>query len=120
MTGFVRTFAALVRDTWLEFLDSRSLWLVLVAIAAMFGVALSIRVEPRPAGRTYLDFAARALSTDLASVDLAEATIGEVAATFDGSVAWIQDAEPLPDTRVDSSPRAEAASGVEGPATRWW
>jgi hypothetical protein len=119
MTGFVRTFAALVRDTWLEFLDSRSLWLVLVAIAAMFGVALSIRVEPRPAGRKYLDFAARALSTDLASVDLAEVTIGEVAATFDGSVAWIQDAEPLPDTRVDSSPRAEAASGAEGPATRW-
>ena len=118
MTGFARTFAALVRDTWLEFLDARSLWLVLAAIAALFGVALTIRVEPRPAGRKYLDFAARALSTDLAAVDLSEATIGQVAATFDGSVAWIQDATPLVDTAS-----AAAADGGEarfdGPTTAW-
>jgi hypothetical protein len=118
MTGFARTFAALVRDTWLEFLDARSLWLVLAAIAALFGVALTIRVEPRPAGRKYLDFAARALSTDLAAVDLSEATIGQVAATFDGSVAWIQDATPLVVTAS-----AAAADGGEarfdGPTTAW-
>ena len=62
--GIVRTCAALTRDTWLEFLDAKSLWLVLAAIALLFVVALTIRVEPLPAARTYLDLAARALSTD--------------------------------------------------------
>lgn len=118
MTGFARTFAALVRDTWLEFLDARSLWLVLAAIAALFGVALTIRVEPRPAGRKYLDFAARALSTDLAAVDLSEATIGQVAATFDGSVAWIQDATPLVVT-ASAAAADGAEAGFDGPTTAW-
>jgi len=108
MTGFARTLAALVRDTWLEFLDARSLWLVLAAIGALFGVVLSIRVEPRPAGRTYLGFAARALSADLAAIDLSRATVGELAATMDGSVAWIQAAAPLPD-----------AAGPDLPTTSW-
>ncbi len=93
--GIVRTFAALTRDTWLEFLDAKSLWLVLAAIALLFVVALTIRVEPLPAARTYLDLAARALSADLDDLDLTAAPIGELAGRLDGSVAWIQSARPI-------------------------
>lgn len=106
MTGFVRTFAALLRDTWLEFLDAKILWLLLAAITALFGVAATIRLEPLPAARTYLDLSARALSADLDGLEL-DATLGDVASRLDGSVAWIQKAEPV------TAPGA-VARGVSG------
>lgn len=136
-TGVARTFAALVRDTWLEFLDAKSLWLVLAAIAVLFGVALTIRVEPLPAARTYLDLAARALAADLADLDLAEATLEDLATRLDGSVAWIHAAEAVepgtglaaaPDGPAPADPTAapipEAAAAGPSPVadrpTSWW
>ena len=55
-----RTFAAMLRDTWREFLDAKVLYLLLLAIAILFGAALTGRIEPQPGGRQYLDSAARA------------------------------------------------------------
>jgi ABC-type transport system involved in multi-copper enzyme maturation permease subunit len=109
----LRVFAALVRETWLEFVDAKSLWLVLATIAILFGVALTIRVEPMPAGRTYLDLAARGLSADIDDIDLAEATLGDVASRLDGSLSWVQSAEPR---AADGSGEVAA---VDGPATSW-
>ena len=127
MTGAIRTFAALLRDTWLEFRDAKSLWLVLAAIAVLFGLALTIRVEPLPAARTYLDLSARALAADLGDLDLAEATLGDVAGRLDGSVAWILTARAVePDATLAatapaasraSTPRPEAAAD---PSRAWW
>jgi len=54
-----RTFAAMLRDTWREFLDAKVLYLLLLAIALLFGAALTGRIEPQPGGRQYLDIAAR-------------------------------------------------------------
>lgn len=110
--GIVRTFAALTRDTWLEFLDAKSLWLVLAAIALLFVVALTIRVEPLPAARTYLDLAARALSADLDDLDLTATPIGELAGRLDGSVAWIQSARPI-DAIADAAAAHVNADGSD-------
>lgn len=118
MTDFMRTFAALLRDTWLELLDAKSLWLVMAAIVALFGVALTIRVQPLPAARTYLDLSARALSADVDKIDLTEATLGDMAAQLDGSVAWIRSAEPVaPGDAPDAAPQPAV---VDASPTAWW
>ncbi|MEI8317112.1 MAG: hypothetical protein WCH79_04135, partial [Planctomycetia bacterium] len=61
----LRTFAAILRDTWREFLDAKVLYLLLLAIALLFGAALTGRIEPQPGGRQYLDIAAQAMAADL-------------------------------------------------------
>jgi len=105
--GPLRSCAAILQDTWLAFLDARILWLLVAAIAVLFGVALSARVEPLPSGRPYLDLAARALSADMAGIDLTRDSLAEVAGRLDGSLSWIVAAEPLP------------ADAADGPATAW-
>lgn len=105
--GMLRSFAAILRDTWLAFLDARILWLLVAAIAVLFGMALSARVEPLPSGHRYLDLAARALSADMAGIDLANTSLAEVAGRLDGSLSWIAAAEPLPRDAAD------------GPGTAW-
>jgi len=105
--GPLRSFAAILRDAWLAFLDARILWLLVAAIAVLFCVALSARVEPLPSGRRYLDLCARALSADMAGIDLANDSLAEVAGRLDGSLSWITTAEPLPGDAAD------------GPATAW-
>ncbi len=90
-----RTFAAMLRDTWREFLDAKVLYLLLLAIALLFGTALTGRIEPQPAGRQYLDIAARTLAADLEGVDLASETLGDVAGRFNGAIYAITTAEPL-------------------------
>ena len=105
--GPLRSFAAILRDAWLAFLDARILWLLVAAIAALFVVALSARVEPLPSGRRYLDLSARALSADMAGIDLTKDSLAEVAGRLDGSLSWVVAAEPLP------------ADAPDGPATAW-
>ena len=105
--GPLRSFAAILQDAWLAFLDARILWLLVAAIAVLFGVALSARVEPLPSGRPYLDLSARALSADMAGIDLTKDSLAEVAGRLDGSLSWIVTAEPLP------------ADAPDGPATAW-
>lgn len=105
--GPLRSFAAILRDAWLAFLDARILWLLVAAIAVLFGMALSARVEPLPSGRRYLDLCARALSADMAGIDLANDSLAEVAGRLDGSLSWITTAEPLPGDAAD------------GPGTAW-
>jgi len=92
-----RTFAALLRDTWREFLDAKVLYLLLLAIALLFAVALTGRIEARPGGRQYLDIAARALAANLEGVDLAAETVGDVAGRLNGAIYAITAAEPLGD-----------------------
>lgn len=101
--GFVRSALAILRDSWLEFRDARVLWLLAAAIAILFVTALSGRVEPRPAGRTFLDLAAKTLGADLDGFDLATETVGDVVARLDGSLAWVTAAEPLGDDIPESS-----------------
>ncbi|MFM7243060.1 MAG: ABC transporter permease [Planctomycetaceae bacterium] len=105
--GPLRSFAAILRDAWLAFLDARILWLLVAAIAVLFCIALSARVEPLPSGRRYLDLSARALSADMAGIDLATDSLAEVAGRLDGSLSRITVAAPLPDDAVD------------GPGTAW-
>jgi ABC-type transport system involved in multi-copper enzyme maturation permease subunit len=105
--GLLRSFAAILRDAWLAFLDARILWLLLAAIAVLFAVALSARVEPQPAGRRYLDLAARALSADMTGIDLTKDSFTDLAGRLDGSLSWIASADPLP------------ADADDGPGTSW-
>lgn len=105
--GPLRSFAAILRDAWLAFLDARILWLLVAAIAVLFAVALSARVEPLPSGRRYLDLSARALSADMAGIDLTKDSLAEVAGRLDGSLSRIAAAAPLPDDAAD------------GPRTAW-
>jgi len=105
--GPVRSFAAMLRDAWLAFLDAKILWLLLAAIAALFAVALSARVEPQPGGRRYLDLSARALSADMTGIDLTKDSLSDVVRRLDGSLSRIAAAEPVPATAGD------------GPATTW-
>jgi ABC-type transport system involved in multi-copper enzyme maturation permease subunit len=105
--GPLRSFAAILHDAWLAFLDARILWLLVAAIAVLFGVALSARVEPLPSGRRYLDLAAKALSADMAGIDLTKDSLAEVASRLDGSLSWIVAAAPLPGDADD------------GPGTAW-
>ena len=80
-----RTFAAMLRDTWREFLDAKVLYLLLLAIAILFGAALTGRIEPQPGGRQYLDIAARAMAADLDGIDIATQSMGDVAGRLNGS-----------------------------------
>jgi ABC-type transport system involved in multi-copper enzyme maturation permease subunit len=105
--GPLRSFAAILRDAWLAFLDARILWLLLAAIVVLFAVALSARVEPQPGGRRYLALAARALSADVAGIDITKDSLADVAGRLDGSLSWIAGAEPVPPATDD------------GPATTW-
>jgi ABC-type transport system involved in multi-copper enzyme maturation permease subunit len=105
--GPLRSFAAMLHDAWLAFLDARILWLLLAAIAVLFGAALSARVEPLPSGRRYLDLSARALAADMAGINLANDSLAEIAGRLDGSLSWIVAAEPLP------------ADADDGPGTAW-
>ena len=91
----LRTFAAILRDTWREFLDAKVLYLLLFAIALLFGAALTGRIEPQPGGRQYLDIAARAMAADLDGIDIATQSMGDVAGRLNGSVYAISAAEPL-------------------------
>ena len=84
-----RTFAAMLRDTWREFLDAKVLYLLLLAIALLFGTALTGRIEPQPGGRQYLDIAARALAADLDGIDIATQSMGDVAGRLNGSFSTI-------------------------------
>jgi ABC-type transport system involved in multi-copper enzyme maturation permease subunit len=103
----LRTSAAVLRDTWREFRDARVLWLLLAAIALLFAVALSARVAPQPAGRGYLDLAAKALSADLTGIDLVEDSLSSLVGRLDGSLSWIVAAEPT------------AAGQQDAPTTSW-
>lgn len=105
--GPLRSFAAILRDAWLAFLDARILWLLVAAIAVLFCMALSARVEPLPSGRRYLELCSRALSADMVGIDLANDSVAEVAGRLDGSLSWIATAEPLPGDAAD------------GPGTAW-
>jgi len=105
--GPLRSFAAILRDAWLAFLDARILWLLLAAIVVLFAVALSARVEPQTGGRRYLDLAARALSADMTGIDLSKDSLADVAGRLDGSLSMITRAEPVPTTAAD------------GPGTTW-
>jgi ABC-type transport system involved in multi-copper enzyme maturation permease subunit len=105
--GPLRSFAAILRDAWLAFLDARILWLLLAAIVVLFAVALSARVEPHTGGRRYLDLAARALSADMTGIDLSKDSLADVAGRLDGSLSMITMAEPVPNTAAD------------GPGTTW-
>ena len=129
MTLGLRGFAAILRDTWAEFRDARSLWLVLAVILVLFGVAATARFEPLPSGRTYLEFSARALSADLDDIDLAETTLTDVLERLDGSLATIAAAEPLaaaatgpagPDSAAPAAPDAAVTPGApDGPRSSW-
>ncbi len=114
MIGWMRSFAALLHDTWLEFIDAKSLWLVLLTIAVLFGVALTIHGEPLAAGRTYLDLAARSLSADTNDLDPAEVSLHTITTRLDGSISWIQSAEPISLVMqpADGQPQ-------DGPKTSW-
>ena len=90
-----RTFAAMLRDTWREFLDAKVLYLLLLAIALLFGTALTGRIEPQPAGRQYLDIAARTLAVDLEGVDLSTETLLNAVGRLNGAIYAITAAEPL-------------------------
>ena len=91
----LRTFAAMLRDTWREFLDAKVLYLLLLAIALLFGAALTGRIEPQPGGRQYLDIAARAMAADLDGIDIATQSMGDVAGRLNGSMYAITSAEPI-------------------------
>lgn len=101
---FLRSAAAMLRDTWREFLDAKVLYLLLVAILALFATALSGRVEPLPGGRQYLDLAARAMSADLRGFDFARQSVAEAATRFNGAIYTITAAEP---------------EGADLPTSRW-
>jgi len=105
--GPLRSFAAILRDAWLAFLDARILWLLVAAIAVLFCMALSARVEPLPSGRRYLELSARALSADMGGIDLANDSLAEVAGRLDGSLSWITAAKPL------------SGDAADGPGTAW-
>jgi ABC-type transport system involved in multi-copper enzyme maturation permease subunit len=125
MTLGLRGFAAICRDTWAEFRDARSLWLVLAVILVLFGVAATARFEPLPSGRTYLEFSARALSADLDDVDLAETSLTDILERLDGSLASIAAAEPLGvsagagPAETDPKDAGAAPAGVDGPRSSW-
>ena len=91
----LRAFGAMLLDAWREFLDAKILLLLLGLIGLLFAVALTGRIEPQPAGKTYLDLAARALAADLEGVDLSRETVAGMAGRLNGSVVWIAKAEPL-------------------------
>ena len=92
-----RTFLAMLRDTWREFLDAKVLYLLLLAIALLFGIALTGRIEPQPGGRQYLDIAARAMAADLDGIDIATQSVEDVAGRLNGSLYAIPSAEPVDD-----------------------
>ena len=49
--SLVRSFFAMLRDTWREFLDAKILYLLLALIGLLFGIALTGRMQipaPRP------------------------------------------------------------------------
>jgi len=119
MTPGLRGFAAVLRDTWSEFRDARSLWLVLAVILVLFLAAATARFEPLPAGRTYLEFSARALSADLEDVDLAETTLAEALERLDGSLAGIAAAEPIAGDAAAGPAGGGAPAVVDGPRTAW-
>jgi len=110
--GLARTAAAILKDSWLEFRDARILWLLVAAIAILFVTALSGRVESRPAGRTYLDLAAKTLGADLEGFDLANDSVADVLTRLDGSVAWIAAAEPDGEDDPTSSWRVTLARNI--------
>lgn len=110
--GVLRSALAIIRDTWLEFRDARILWLLLAAIVALFVTALSGRVEPQPAGRTYLDLAAKTLGADLEGFDLANGTVADAIERLDGSVAWVAAAEPQGEDLPTSSWKVTLARNV--------
>jgi len=107
--GLLRTAAAILRDSWLEFRDARILWLLLAAIVILFVTALSGRVEPQPAGRTYLDLAAKTLGADLTGFDLGKDSVADVVKRLDGSLAWIAAAEAQGDDLPETSWRVTLA-----------
>ncbi len=89
-----RAFAAMLRDTWREFLDARVLYLLLLAIVALFAVALTGRIEALPGGKQYLELAARAMAADLSGFDLANQPLTDVAGRLEGAVYQATGAEP--------------------------
>lgn len=102
--GPLRTAAAILADSWREFRDAKILWLLVTAIGILFAIALTARVTPTPAGRTYLDLAAKALSADVEGIDIAQDSLVDLAGRLDGSLSWIAAAE---------------AEGPDGPETSW-
>jgi len=89
-----RAFAAVLRDTWREFLDARVLYLLLLAILVLFAVALTGRIEPLPGGKDYVDLAARAMAADLSGFDLASQPVTDIAGRLEGAVYQASDIEP--------------------------
>ncbi|RLS33734.1 MAG: hypothetical protein DWH79_06320 [Planctomycetota bacterium] len=90
-----RTFLAILRDTWREFLDAKVLYLLLAVIGLLFGTALTGKIEPQPSGRDYLTIAARSMAADLSGIDVANQSLLDVAGRLNGAVYWIRSAEPL-------------------------
>ena len=48
--GLIRSFVAMLRDAWREFLDAKILYILLAAIGLIFGVALTGHIEPMVGG----------------------------------------------------------------------
>lgn len=90
-----RALAAMFRDTWREFLDAKALFVVLLAIGILFGVALSGRIEPLAGGEAYVELAARAMAADLDGVDLATQSVADVAGRLEGAVYQATAIEPI-------------------------
>jgi hypothetical protein len=117
------TSAAIARDCWRAFLDAKILWLLLAAILILFGIALTARITPRPAGRGALEISAAALAADLEDadqVDLVATDLASLAKRLDGSLSWIVSAEPIPTAGTTTGISGRAENGqAESPAMSW-
>ena len=115
--GLIRSFAAMLRDAWREFLDAKILYILLAAIGLIFGVALTGHIEPmvggtelpdkkkQPGGRQYLDICAKSLAVNLDGVDFSKENISDIAGRATGSLYSIA--------------KAESTDGKDLPTTSW-
>lgn len=92
--SLIRSFFAMLRDTWREFLDAKILYLLLALIGLLFGIALTGRIEPLPGGKNYLDLAAKAMAVNLDGLDLSKENITDMAGRMTGSLYNLAKAEP--------------------------
>ena len=115
--GLIRSFVAMLRDAWREFLDAKILYILLAAIGLIFGVALTGHIEPmvggtelpdkkkQPGGRQYLDICAKSLAVNLDGVDFSKENISDIAGRATGSLYSIA--------------KAESTDGKDLPTTSW-
>lgn len=115
--GLVRSFVAMLRDAWREFLDAKILYILLGVIGLIFAVALSGRIEPlpggvelsdkkkQPGGKNYLEICAKSLAVNTEGLDLGKEGLGDIAGRMTGSLYSIG--------------KAESTDGTDLPTTRW-